>query len=235
MGQTAGEDAHDHREGRGLGAHRHEGCHWNRRALVHVGRPHMERSSRDLEREADAHKHDAEEEQRIGARGGAQSLRDVRDHRRPRASVDQRHAVQHEGAGEAAHEEVLGRGLLGAEVGAREAAHDVKRDRKELEAEEHGHERRRRGEHHHPDDGGHRQDVELRLQQPAPLQVGVRERDGEDAQACEQDLEEERESVACRELVVRVAARPVQPAVERGSERVGEPDHREHGRDPAAA
>ena len=57
----------------------------------------------------------------------------------------------------------------------------------------------------------------------------MREGDGQDAQAREEDLEEKREIVACCELVIRIAALRVQPAVDRGSERVREANDRDHG------
>ena len=47
------EHAHQRRERRDLRPRRHERGHGGRRALVHVGRPHVERDRRDLEREPD--------------------------------------------------------------------------------------------------------------------------------------------------------------------------------------
>ena len=235
VGQAAGEDPDDHREGGGLGAHGHERSYGNRRALVDVGRPHVEGSGGHLEGEADSHEDDAEQDQRIRARRLAQALGDLGDDGRARAAVDERHAVEHERAGEPADEEVLGRRLLGAEVGAREPAHDVEGDREQLQTEEDGDQRGGRGEHHHPDHRGHGQDVKLRLQQAATLQVGVRQSDRQDAEAREQDLEEQGERVSAGETVVRVATRGVEPAVERSAERVGEAYDREHRHHVAAA
>ena len=49
------EDAQEHREGRGLRTRRQKRGDRRGRALVDVGRPHLERRGRDLEREADEH------------------------------------------------------------------------------------------------------------------------------------------------------------------------------------
>ena len=233
--QAAGEDADDHGDRRRLGPHRHERGDRDRGPLVHVGRPHVERRSRDLEGEADAHQDDAQQDQRVGAGRVAEALRDVGDHGRPRAAVDERHPVKHERAREPADQQVLGSRLLGAEVGAGESAHYVERDREKLQAQEDGDERCGRGEDHHPDHRGHGQDVKLRLEQAAPPQVGVGQGHRQDAEAGEEDLEEKREVVARREAVVRVVAGREQPSVDGHPKRIREADHGEHGDHPAAA
>jgi len=99
-----------------------------------------------------------------------------------------------------------------------EAAHDVERDREQLQAEEDRDKRRGRGQDHHADHRGHDQDVELAFEKPALLQVRVRQGDRQDAEGGEQDLEEEREIVAGSELVKRGATLPVQPAIHGGGE-----------------
>ncbi len=53
----------------------------------------------------------------------------------------------------------------------------------------------------------------------------MREGNREDAEDREHDLEEEREVVARRELLIRVVAGRVQPSIDRGPQRVGESDH----------
>ena len=206
MRQAALEDPHDHGESRRLGSNRHEGRDRYRRSLVHVWRPHVERCGRDFERKTDAHEQDAEEDHRVRGGRGRKALGDVRDHRCPRASVDERHPIEDERAREPADQQVLRARFLGAKVGADETAHDVEGDRQQLETEKDRDQRGGRGQDHHPDHRGHDQDVELALAQSAPFQIGVRKRHGEDAQTREEHLEKEREVVAGREPVIRVAA-----------------------------
>ena len=54
--------AHQQRHGRHLGRGGEEGRDRRRRALVDVGRPHVERHGRDLEGEADQQEHEADDE-----------------------------------------------------------------------------------------------------------------------------------------------------------------------------
>src|SRR6266566_5173148 len=63
----------------------------------------------------------------------------------------------------------------------------------------------------------------------------MRERNREDAEDREQDLEEEREVVARRELLIRVVARRVEPSIDRGPQRIGEPDDGDDRHRPAPA
>ena len=63
--QVDHEDAHEAGERRGFHPHRHERGHRRRRALVDVGRPHVERHGGHLEAEADQQQADAEQQERI--------------------------------------------------------------------------------------------------------------------------------------------------------------------------
>ena len=77
--QVDHEDAQEAGKRRDLHAHRHESRDRRRRALVGVGRPHMEGHGGDLEAEADQQQADAGQQQRIvGRRDARARLRSAR-------------------------------------------------------------------------------------------------------------------------------------------------------------
>ena len=61
-GKGVDEDAHRHRHAGHLGRGGEEGGHRRRRALVDVGRPHVERHGRDLEGDAGGDEDEAEDQ-----------------------------------------------------------------------------------------------------------------------------------------------------------------------------
>ena len=77
-GQRGAEDAQQRAEGRGLDARGHEGGHRRRRALVDVGRPHVEGHARDLEAEADEQQGRAEHGERDRLGGSSATARATR-------------------------------------------------------------------------------------------------------------------------------------------------------------
>ena len=107
------EHADERRERGGLDAGRHEAGHDGRRALVGVGRPHVERHGRHLEGEADEQQARAPR-----ARAGESAPPRPRRMRRPGracvlpvSAVGERDAVEEERARERAEQEVLERRL----------------------------------------------------------------------------------------------------------------------------
>ena len=117
--------------------------HRRRRALVHVGRPHVERHGGDLEAEADEQQRDAGEHQRVVAldrrrRPWSATPRPISEmFVVPTGAVDQGDAVEEERRREAAEHEVLDAGLLALSALRRLlAASTYKRERQRLEAEE---------------------------------------------------------------------------------------------------
>ena len=113
----------------GLRPRRHEGGHRRGRALVGVGRPHVERHRRDLEergRPAAAARRPAAA---AFARSGepVRKAADARQVRGAGRAVDQRDAVEQEAAGEGAEQEVLERRLVRLERAAPEADQHVER------------------------------------------------------------------------------------------------------------
>ena len=111
-----------------------EGRHRGRRALVDVGRPHVERHRGDLEGEAGEHEDEAEDE--------ADRAWPLRAPRRSPAkdecageAVDQRRAVEEHAGGERAEHEILQAGLGRPGVVAMDGGDDVERERLQLEPE----------------------------------------------------------------------------------------------------
>ena len=115
-GKRRVDDAHEQRHGGDLGRGGEEGGDRRRRALVDVGRPHVERHRRDLEGEADEQEHEAEDQADVLA-GAGRALRDGGDAgeaRRAGEAVDQRGAVEQHARRQRAEHEVLEAGLARA-------------------------------------------------------------------------------------------------------------------------
>ena len=102
LGKRRDRRAHEHRDRGDLRRGGEERRHRRRRALVDVGRPHVERHGRDLEAEAREQEHEAESEPDAALPGG---LRDAGEAHRAGEAVDQRGAIeQHPGRQRAEHE-----------------------------------------------------------------------------------------------------------------------------------
>ena len=104
-GKAVDEDPHGHRHAGHLGRGGEEGRHGRRRALVDVGRPHVERHGRDLEGDAGGDEDEAEDDADAGLalqRRGDGGERDAAG-----KAVDQRGAVEQHAGGERAEDEVF--------------------------------------------------------------------------------------------------------------------------------
>ncbi len=194
--ERADEDAQDRGERGGLGRRRHERGHRGGRALVHVGRPHVERRGRDLEAEADQQQGEADEQHAVVEEHDArEELRDAGEVRGAGGAVDERDAVEEDGRREGAEQEVLEPGLLRGEALAVERGEHVQRDREDLERQEDGDEVvGRRHQHHAGGRAQHQREVLGALEVLAP-QVAAGQQQREQGGAEDHRLHEHREPV----------------------------------------
>ena len=157
------EDAHERGERRRLDAGGHEAGDDRRRAFVGVGRPHVERHGRHLEREADEQQADGDAAAAASAAIACAAIRlPMRSSRvLPVSAVGERDAVEEERARERAEQEVLERRLGGRRRVAADAGEHVDRERQHLEREEDDEQVRRRRHQHHAGDGEQHQRVVL--------------------------------------------------------------------------
>ena len=96
-----------------------------------------------------------------------------RELHRTRVAVQQRQAVEEERRGERAEQEVLDRRFLRQQAATPgETAHQVQRQGKHLERDEHGQQVVRRAERHHAAEGEQRQREHLGLHRPSPSAPG---------------------------------------------------------------
>ena len=169
-----------------LGARRHEAGDRGRRALVDVRRPDVERRGADLEQQADGEQRDAEEQQRLAAERhvparAADRAGDGRQADGVGVAVDEGRAEEEERRRERAEQEVLQARLLGQQAAATgEAAHQVERQRQDLERDEHRQQVVRGGEQQHAADREQQQREDLGLHEPGTpgLRLGRRPGDG---------------------------------------------------------
>ena len=163
VGRDAGKgddgDADQDRHRRHLRRRGEEGRHRRRRAFVDVGRPHVERHRRDLEREAgqdeDEAEDDAEAAVAVQRRGGAG------ERHRAGVAVDQRRAVEQHARRQRAEDEIFEPRLRGAQIVAAIGGDDVERQAHQLEAEIERDEVAGRDQHHHAERGEQDQHREL--------------------------------------------------------------------------
>ena len=214
------EEAHDAAEGRGLHARGHEARHGRGRALVRVGRPHVERHGRDLERERDEDEVLAEiKERRLRGRADLAGDARVRELAARRA-VDHRHAVDEEARREGAHEEVLDGALGAAQAAPPAAREDVGRERHRLDADEQRHEVRRVRDHHHAGRREEHERVELAELEALLAQVRRREQQRERRRREEGAVEVQRHAIDDEHpLEVRRGRRGVGPLAHDEAER----------------
>ena len=138
------------RERGGLRGRGHERGDRRRRALVDVGRPHVERRGRDLEAEPDQEQRETDEQHAVVEQHDLrEELRDPGEVRRAGRAVDERDAVEEHRRRERAEQEVLEAGLLRREPAAVERGEHVQRDRQDLERQEDGDEVVGRRHQHH--------------------------------------------------------------------------------------
>ena len=167
------EHPQDRAKGADLGRCRHERGDRRGRALVDVRRPGLERDCPDLEQQPHRQHGDAEEQQDIALAGQLRRVGDRTDVDAAGVAVEQRDAVDEEGGGERAEQEVLDRCLLRQQAAtAGEPGHQVEREAQDLERHEHEQQVVGGGEEHHPAEREHREREDLGLHRRA-----LRERD----------------------------------------------------------
>ena len=155
-------DEHDfsqHDERRHLRAGRDERGARDRRALVSVGRPEMERRGGDLEGEADERHDDAGGEERLN-RDGVEFCADRSEASRAGHSVDEAQTKKRERAGGAAEKKILEARFGGTRIGFVEPGHDVKREASQLESDE-NHEQLFTADEKHESDRGEEKEREV--------------------------------------------------------------------------
>ena len=242
--ERLGHDANEHRHGRHLGRGREEGRHRRRRALVDVGRPHVERHGGDLEGDAGQHEDEAENQAERGAvrleRGG-----DLRKLDMSREAVDQRHAVEQHARRQSPEHEILQAGLRRADALAIDGGDDVERERLQFEAEIERDEAVGRNHEQHAERGQHQEDRKFELVHLFVAGVADRHHHGGDRADQDQDLHVLREIVGkkCPAIGRPLPADEDDPEAGHDQDRDGEPgdqgrrsvagkhaDHQEHHR-----
>ena len=194
--------AQHERDGGDLGRRAHEGGDGGGGALVDVRRPHVERHGRQLEGEAGDDENDADDEAgRRGLRRG-QHAGQLGELHRAGEAVGERDAVEQQARGERAQDEVFQPGFGGAELIAGEGAHDVDRQRLQLEPEIQRHQVGGAAHDHHADGAEQDQDRELEPGD-AFADVVVQREDGAHARAGEDEqLHEAGEAVDGEQVAV---------------------------------
>ena len=166
-------------ERRRLGRGRHERGHGGGGTLVDVGHPGLERRGADLEEQTDGEHPHADVEQGLVAGAVDHGLVDDAEVHRAGVAVDERDAVEEEGGGEGAEEEVLHRRFLAQQAPAPgQATQQVEREREHLESHEHGEQVTGRREEHHPADREQQQRVDLGVVEAGRLPLGLGAREG---------------------------------------------------------
>ena len=175
----------------------HERGHRRRRALVGVGRPHVEGRRRGLEREPDDDHRQADHEHRVAAvaEGG-----DLVEAQLARLSVDERGAEEERRRADGADDQVLQARLERADQVDVDRAEGVEADREPLERQIQRHQVRGLDEERHPGRRRGQQRVVLGDVLVAPA-LPIGDEDGHAARACDQDLRERRPTVAEHRVV----------------------------------
>ncbi len=194
-GEGGGEDAQQRGEARDLGARGHEGGDRGRRALVDVGRPHVERDSRDLEAESHQDERRANGQEQDRGRGGSE---DARQAGGPGRAEDQRDAVDDKSRREGAEQEVFDARFLGCHHFAVEGREHVERDGEQFEGEEDDDEVRGLHHQHHAGHAEKQEDVVFAALDAHAFDVAKGKRDAEQAADEQQGVEEGGETVLAR-------------------------------------
>ena len=156
----------EHRQRRDFRRGGKERGHRRRRALIDVGRPHMERHRRDLEAEPGEQEHQAEHEaDAAGLRGG----RDAGKADGAGEAIDQRGAVQQHARRQRAQHEILQAGFGRLRIIAVARGDHVERERHQLEPEIEHDQVAGRDQHHHAERRKQHQD---RIFEDAPGRIG---------------------------------------------------------------
>ena len=218
-------------DGRGLRGDRHEAGDRRRGAHVDVGGPGVERHGADLEEQADRDHDEAAQQQTLRAGVGRDGRVELREAHAPGVAVEQRDAVEHDGRGQRAEQEVLERRLLAEQATtARHRGQQVQRQREDLD----GHEQHQQvvggDEQHHAEDREHQQREDLRVLAAQALGLALerraRHRGGRRGEgrvaAAELPLREERHAAEADDQ--EEAPEHVGRAVERQEALGGQPD-----------
>ena len=156
--------------GRG-GKQRGDRC---RRALIDIGRPHMERHCRNLEAEAREKKHEAEDQADAAMR---RRLRYADEGHGAGEAVDQRRAVKQHAGRQRAQDEIFQAGFGRAQLVAMACGRNIERQAHQFETEIERDQVGRRNQHQHAE---RRQQHQHRVLEPfLPFALGVVDRHGD--------------------------------------------------------
>ena len=169
-----------------FGAGGDEGCGWNGRGLVYVGRPEVERDGGYFEAEADEGGDDGDDDKRI-ERGGLDRGGYLRKAGGACEAVEEAEAEEEKGGGHGAEQEVFERGFRRARVELVEGGEDVEREAEELQGKEENKKVLGCHEEHHAD-GGEKDERDELADVIGEGGVGG-EQEGKDAQGKEDDLD----------------------------------------------
>ena len=182
MLQRAGDQDH----GRDLGRRGEQGHDRRRRALVDVGRPHVERRGRNLERQAADQEDQTEHQARAGVVGGEGG--DVLEPHRTGETIDQAGAIQQQARRQGAQDEILQARFRRLDVVAVEGGQHIQSQRMQLDPDIHG-DQVARGRHHaHAGRGQHDQDRIFELGDARALHPAVAQHDRHGGRQIDQAL-----------------------------------------------
>ena len=134
-----------------LGAAAKKAVDRRRRALIDVGRPHVERHGRDLEGKAGDQEDEAEDEAEARPRPPVSAAAISGKAGRAGEAIDQRGAIEQHARGQRAEDEIFEAGFGGAGVVAVDGGDDIERQRLQFEAHIERDEIVGRDHHHHAD------------------------------------------------------------------------------------
>ncbi len=170
-----------------------EGRHRRRRALVNVGRPHMEGRRRHFESETRQNEHETEDH--ANRRRVGDDRRDALERHRPRKAIEQRRTIKHHARRQRAENEIFETRFRGASIVARKGGDDIERQGHQFEAEIKRDEVIRRDQQQHAERGQQDQDRIFEFIERGAAQEIRRQQDRHQRRAERQHLNEARESV----------------------------------------
>ena len=145
--QTGNQDAKGKDDGGDFRRRTDKGGNGCRRAVVHVGHPHMKRHRAQFERYRHDDKHQPQFQQPFVGKLAVRRRQNGGEFERTRRAVDHRNAVEQQPGSQRAQDEIFERGFGGASGIAAQRNHGVKRQRQKFQTDIGGQEMRRA--HHH--------------------------------------------------------------------------------------
>ncbi len=192
MGEHLVDHAEEQSKGGSFGRGREQGDDGRGRAFVDVGRPDVERRGGNLEENADQHERQGSENERLVLRDGGEA-RDLIDLRGAGSAKDEGNAVKQKRGGKRAEEEVFDGGFRAAAGLFPVTGKDVGGDRGDFEGDEDHEQLDGAGEQAHANSAEYDERVILALVVAVLRQRIEREQEGDENDAADEDVEEDRE------------------------------------------